>query len=30
LGKSIGRDHPDVIRAREGKRLLCAIDPQPF
>jgi MinD-like ATPase involved in chromosome partitioning or flagellar assembly len=30
LGDLIGRDHPDVSWAREGNRLLCAIDPQPF
>jgi Tetratricopeptide repeat len=30
LGGLIGPSHPDVIAARDGERLLAAIDPQPF
>jgi tetratricopeptide (TPR) repeat protein/MinD-like ATPase involved in chromosome partitioning or flagellar assembly len=30
LGGLIGRSHPDVTAARDGGRLLAAIDPQPF
>lgn len=30
LGGLIGADHPDVTAARNGDRLLAAIDPQPF
>ncbi len=30
LGAIVGDEHPDVIAAINGTRLLCAIDPQPF
>jgi MinD-like ATPase involved in chromosome partitioning or flagellar assembly len=30
LARLIGGEHPDVITALSGGRLLCAIDPQPF
>lgn len=30
LGELIGPSHPDVTAARNGERLLAAIDPQPF
>ena len=30
LGELIGSEHPDVISAMGGNRLLCAIDPLPF
>ena len=30
LAEALGSGHPDVAVARNGGRLLCAIDPQPF